>query len=104
MSGETSPLRPVAWAHVCLRAWYGAVEGLDDWTEVPVAVAALSRFLDREGLLGMLCAAEERRRQAKRTGRPSAPVFRLLTGDLRARLDAVFPSKAAFVAAGGGRP
>jgi hypothetical protein len=93
---------PAAWTHVCLRAWFVAVEGLDDWTEAPAAAAALTRFLDREGLLGMLSASEERYRQAKREARPSAPVFRLLAGDLQARLDEVFPSKAAFVAAGEG--
>jgi len=94
---------PAAWAHVVLRAWYSAVEGLDDWIERPSARAALTVFLDRKGLLRMLAAAEDRRRQAKRAGTPCAPVHRLLTGALQIELDEMFPTKAAFLRAGEGR-
>jgi hypothetical protein len=94
---------PAAWAHTVLRAWYLAVEGLDEWINHPASVPALTAFLDREQVLGLLAAAEERWRKAKRAGSPSAPVFRLLAGDIQSRLDAMYPSKAAFVAAGEGR-
>ncbi|MCC0035455.1 MAG: ParB N-terminal domain-containing protein [Hoeflea sp.] len=94
---------PAAWAHTVLRAWYLAVEGLDEWINHPAAVPALTAFLDREQLLGLLAGAEERWRRAKRAGAPSAPVFRLLAGEIQSRLDAAFPSRAAFVAAGEGR-
>ena len=92
-----------AWSHTVLRAWVIAVEGLDDWLDHPAARRALTAFLDRQGLLSLLAAAEDRKRQAKREGKPCAPVFRLLAGDLQARLDEVFPTKAAFVAMGEGR-
>ena len=94
---------PAAWAHTVLRAWYLAVEGLDEWINHPAAAPALTAFLDREQLLGLLAGAEERWRKAKRAGAPSAPVFRLMAGEIQLRLDAAFPSRAAFVAAGEGR-
>jgi len=101
LSGEGG-VNPAAWTHVMLRAWYGAAEGLDDWLDAPNAIPALARFLDAEGLLAMLEHAAARQRHAKRDGKPCAPVFRLLMGDLQARLDEVFPSRAAFLRAGEG--
>lgn len=88
------------WTHVMLRAWYGAVEGLDDYLDAPAAAGALARFLDREGLVRLLARAEDRYRQAKRDGKPSAAVYRLLMGDLQDRLDKVFPDRSAFTRAG----
>lgn len=92
-----------AWSHTVLRAWVTAVEGLDEWIDHAAARPALTAFLDRQGVLAMLAAAEDRKRQAKREGKPCAAVFRLLAGDLQARLDEVFPSKAAFIALVEGR-
>jgi len=94
---------PAAWAHTVLRAWYLAVEGLDEWISHPSAIPALTAFLDRERVLSLLAEADERWRKAKREGTPSAPVFRLLASDIQSRLDAMVPSKAAFIAAGEGR-
>ncbi|WP_339760765.1 ParB N-terminal domain-containing protein [uncultured Hoeflea sp.] len=88
------------WNHIALRGWYGAVEPLDDWIAAPGAALALAGFLDREGLTGMLSRAEDRYRQAKRDGKPSAPVYRLLMADLQDRLDEAFQTKAAFIKAG----
>lgn len=91
-----------AWSHTMLRAWVAAVEGLDNWIDHAASRAALTAFLDRQGVLSMLAAAEDRKRQAKREGKPCAAIFRLLAGDLQARLDEAFTTKAAFVAAGRG--
>jgi hypothetical protein len=91
------------WTHVVLRGWFGAVEALDDYLDAPGAAWALARFLDREGAMRMLARAEDRYRQSRRDGNPTAPVYRLLMADLQARLDEVFPTKAAFIKAGEAR-
>lgn len=88
------------WTHVVLRGWFGAVEALDDWLDAPGAAWALARFLDREGAVRLLARAEDRYRQARRDGKPTAPVYRLLTADLQTRLDETFQSKAVFIKAG----
>ncbi|MGJ8570450.1 MAG: ParB N-terminal domain-containing protein [Hoeflea sp.] len=88
------------WTYTALRGWYGAVEALDDWLEAPGAIRSLAAFLDREGLGALLARAEDRYRQAKRDGKPSAPVYRLLMADLQDRLDEAFQTKAAFIKIG----
>jgi hypothetical protein len=90
------------WTYSALRGWYSAVEALDDWLEAAGAVRSLASFLDREGLGEALARAEDRYRQAKRDGRPTAPVYRLLMSDFQDRLDEVFKTKAAFIKAGEG--
>ena len=78
---------PLAWTHVALRAWHGAVAGLDDWIIHPSACRALTGFLNSEDLLALLSAATDRKQQAKRDGRPCAAIAALLLGDLQTRLE-----------------